>query len=398
MPPQTLFEGGATWAPPDLGLQFEYTTHISEFVSDSDYNSSDDDDNSGDEGRRRYFQHHGGAPPPDAPTTDNDGPSYLNPLRKAKLTHLLARLPPTNAKLRKGDVARVTAFAIQHAGAGADEVVQMITQNVLTPYNLSSANPENKPSEDREQLTKGAGDNNNDDTATPIPEKDDTSPSKLIALYLLSDILSSSSTSGVRHAWRYRQLFELCLRSRAVFEHLGRLEKELRWGRLRAEKWKRSVGSVLALWEGWCVFPQASQERFVAVFEKPPATRREVEEEERGREAERERERGARGRWKAVEEGARERDEGGLDGEAMLDEGEEEDLDGEPMEEEDVDGEPMLEDEDEAEEPVKEMHAGPAIGFQMAAPGAEAAKKDNVPPARRRRPKAEDMFADLDAE
>jgi len=136
----------------------------------------------------------------------------------------------------------------------------------------------------------------------------------------------------------------------------------------------------------------------VAVFEKPPATRREVEEEERGREAERERERGARGRWKAVEEGARERDEGGLDGEAMLDEGEEEDLDGEPMEEEDVDGEPMLEDEDEAEEPVKEMHAGPAIGFQMAAPGAEAAKKDNVPPARRRRPKAEDMFADLDAE
>ncbi len=400
MPPQTLFEGGATWAPPDLGLQFEYTTHISEFVSDSDYNSSDDDENSGDEGRRRYFQHHGGAPPPDAPTPDNDGPSYLNPLRKAKLTHLLARLPPTNAKLRKGDVARVTAFAIQHAGAGADEVVQMITQNVLTPYNLSSANPEYKPSEDRDPLPKGAAADNNDDSATPIPEKDDTSPSKLIALYLLSDILSSSSTSGVRHAWRYRQLFESALRSRAVFEHLGRLEKELRWGRLRAEKWKRSMGSVLALWEGWCVFPQASQERFVAVFNQPPATRREMEEEERGREAEREREResGARGRWKAVEEGARERDEGGLDGEAMLEEGEE-DLDGEPMEEEeDVDGESMLEDEDEAEEPVKETHVGPAVGFKMAAPVTEAAKKDNVPPARRRRPKAEDMFADSDGE
>ncbi len=159
---------------------------------------------------------------------------------------------------------------------------------------------------------------------------------------------------------------------------------------------------MLALWEGWCVFPQASQERFAAVFEKPPATRREVEEEERGREAERERERGARGRWKAVEERAREREreregDGDVDGEAMLEEGEE-GLDGEPMGEEDVDGESMLEDEDEAEEPVKETHAGPALGFKMAAPVPEAAKTDNVPPARRRRPKAEDMFADSDGE
>lgn len=388
MPPQTLFQGGASWAPPELGLQFEYTTHISEFVSDSDYNSSDDDDNSGDEGRRRYFQHHGGAPPPEATTTENDGPSYLNPLRKAKLTHILARLPPTNAKLRKGDVARVTAFAIQHAGAGADEVVQMITQNVLTPFNLSAANPDYKPSE---------GDN--DDAAAPIPEKDDTSPSKLIALYLLSDILSSSSTSGVRHAWRYRQLFESALRSRAVFEHLGRLEKELRWGRLRAEKWKRSVGGVLALWEGWCVFPQASQERFARLFEKPPLTRGEVEEEERGREAERERERGGRGRWKAVEEGAREGEGEGDGGEGVDGEPMEEDVDGEPMEDEDVDGEPMAEDEDEAEEPVQQpVDSAPAVGFRMAAPVAEVVKKDSAPTARRRRPKAEDMFADSDGE
>ena len=301
MPSQMLFEGGAAWAPPDLGLQFEYITDISEFVSDDDYNSSDDDD-SGDEGRRRYFHHHGGAPPPDAPTTDNDGQSYLNPLRKAKLTHLLARLPTTNAKLRKGDVARVTAFAIQHAGEGAEEVVQMITNNVLTPFNLSAANPDYKPPSTEDQPAE-------DDT--PLPEKDDTSPSKLIALYLISDILSSSSTSGVRHAWRYRQLFETSLKRHLVFEHLGRLEKTLRWGRLRAEKWKRSVGSVLALWEGWCVFPQASQEHFVAVFEKPPLTRREEEEEEKLREVEAEKERGGKGKWKSVEERAREREREG---------------------------------------------------------------------------------------
>lgn len=395
LPPQLLFEGGAKWAPPELGLQFEYSTQLSEFVSDSDYNSSDDDDNSGDEGRRRYFQHHGGPPPPDASTAnDTEGSSYLNPLRKAKLTHLLARLPTTNAKLRKGDVARVTAFAIQHAGAGAEEVVQMITSNVLTPYNLTSANPEYKP--ESEQPT---GDD------TPMPEKEDPSPSKLIALYLISDILSSSSTSGVRHAWRYRQLFESSLKTRHVFEHLGRLEKTLHWGRLRAEKWKRSVGSVLGLWEGWCVFPQASQEQFAGVFERPPLTK---EEEEKVREEEKEKERG-RGRWKAVDDAAKERSEvvqepvEDVDGEAM-----DEDLDGEPMEE-DLDGEPMIEDEDEVTKagregvpPSKietEAITAPGIGFKIGgAGGEEAAAKEKTPPTRRRRPKAEDMFADSDGE
>ena len=399
MPNQTLFEGGAAWSPPELGLQFEYTTHLSELVSDDDYNSSDDED-SGDEGRRRYFHHHGGAPPPDAPTTENDGQSYLNPLRKAKLTHLLARLPTTNAKLRKGDVARVTAFAIQHAGEGAEEVVQMITNNVLTPYNISSANPDYiKPALSDDQPPH--------DENGPVSEQDDTSPSKLIALYLISDILSSSSTSGVRHAWRYRQLFETSLKTRHVFEHLGRLEKTLRWGRLRAEKWKRSIGSVLALWEGWCVFPQASQEHFAAVFEKPPLTRKE-EEEERAREAEAEKERVGKGRWKAVEERAKERGREveevameDVDGEAMVED--EEDVDGEPMEE-DLDGEPMEEDEDEEAKgkergPSEAEGGAPAVGFKMGASAKEeATAKGDLPPTRRRRPKAEDMFADSDGE
>ena len=406
-PSRTIFEGGAAWAPPELGLQFEYTTKIEQFVSDSDYNSSDEDD-SGDEGRRRYYQHHGGAPPPDA-NADNDGQAYLNPLQKAKLTHLLARLPNTNAKLRKGDVARVTAFAIQHASEGAEEVVQMITSNVLKPYNFTGANPDYKPGDQaapRDNRETPAEDDNK-----PATEQEDTSPSKLIALYLISDILSSSSTSGVRHAWRYRQLFESSLKTHQVFEHLGRLEKILHWGRLRAEKWKRSVGSVLALWEGWCVFPQASQEHFSAVFEKPPLTPR--EKEEKAQEAEREKEKGGKGaRWKTVEEKAQEREAEeqerrgeetmmeDVDGERMMDE----DLDGEPMEEDDdddnLDGEPMVED-DQPPDP----HPEPVQKSPDPAPPAPAAasedrdRKDHPsspPPKRRRRPKAEDMFADSD--
>ena len=47
-----LFEGSSAWKSPDEPLAFEYTTHIDEFVSDSEYNSSDEDD-SGDEGARK---------------------------------------------------------------------------------------------------------------------------------------------------------------------------------------------------------------------------------------------------------------------------------------------------------------------------------------------------------
>src|SRR5204863_1536742 len=97
------------------------------------------------------------------------------------------------------------------------------------------------------------------------------------------------------------------LRAHQTFEHLGRLEKELGWGRLKIEKWRRSIGGLLSLWEGWCVFPQSSQEHFVRVFEKPPLTEKEETEERERAEAEKATAMfGGKGksRWKTVEENA----------------------------------------------------------------------------------------------
>ncbi|CAD6571886.1 MAG: hypothetical protein ASARMPRED_004899 [Alectoria sarmentosa] len=416
---QHVFEGGAAWAMPERGLPFEYTTRLEEFVSDSDYDSSEDDD-SGDEGRRRYAHHHGGAPPPDGPSLDVDSEAYLNPLQKAKLTHLLARLPVTNAKLRRGDVARVTAFAIQHAGEGAEEVVQMIVSNVQKPFAFTGANPDRKPpNEEKDDDTPAE---NTPNPSTTEREREDLSPAKIIALYLISDILSSSSTSGVRHAWRYRQLFEATLKRHKTFEHLGRLDKRLNWGRLRAEKWKRSVQSVLALWEGWCVFPQASQEHFGSVFASPPLTQEEEAAKKASEEAEKAAEK-AKSKWKTVDERMAEREaemakrteeEGKMDvdGEPMVeDDG---DLDGVPMEDEDVDGEPMVDSDDEQsrfptargaeEQPKAELSRREALAASIAAklgkgPGQEGQKAASpAAVARTRRPKAADMFADSDSE
>ena len=396
-----LFEGGSAWKEPDQPLAFEYTTRLDEFVSDSEYNSSDEDD-SGDEGARRG--HHGaGGPPPDASGLADDGNAYLNPLEKAKLTHLLSRLPTSTGKLRKGDVARVTAFAISHAGRGADEVVAAIVENVEKPYAYTSANPDRR--KDKDGSSDEAPAPNEDE------EKEDTSSASLIGLYIISDILSSSSTSGVRHAWRYRQLFEVALKQRRVFQGLGRMERRMNWGRLRAEKWKRSVLNILSLWEGWCVFPQESQDSFVDLFNNPPLTAKE-EIEAKAKEA-LVKDQG-KSRWKAVEVAPREDTKGAgsapadevmdenVDGQPM-----DEDVDGEPMEDEDVDGVPM-EDDDVDGEPMEEDEPLPPISTDPPCtepaptddkPSSLPVKADSTPVSQpRRRPRAVDMFADSDDE
>ncbi|KAE8146549.1 hypothetical protein BDV25DRAFT_162281 [Aspergillus avenaceus] len=405
-----VFEGGASWVPPESNIKFEYTTQMEEFVSDDDYDSSDEEMSDMEDERR----HHGGAPPADG-LTAHEGLGYMNPLQKAKLTHLLTRLPTTHAKLRKGDIARVTAFAIEHAGAGAEEVVDMIVSNIKEPFAYTGANPDReieKGAARREQA--GNASNDTEEGRAQSKANLDTSSAKLVGLYTISDILSSSATSGVRHAWRYRQLFESSLKAHQVFEHLGRLEKDYGWGRLKAEKWKRSIGSLLHLWEGWCVFPQSSQEHFFGVFEKPPLTEEELREEREKADAERASSAfsKSKSRWKTVDEESStqkfdpsrppvadqnrmEIDQGpgvpggDFDGEPISD------IDGEPMEDSDLeasDGDPM----EEEEEPMNPEQASKEETGQHIEE--TPAQPDPQRPTRKPRPKAEDMFADSDSE
>ncbi|WZH49039.1 Coatamer subunit [Fusarium acuminatum] len=377
-----LFDGSHAWKAPEKNLNFEYTTRLDEFVSDSEYNSSDDEEFE-DENKRETAD-------PESEKT------FLNPLDKAKLTHLLARLPTSMSRLRKGDVARVTSFAITHASRGVDEVVAMITFNVEKPLALTSANPDKKS--DAKEIQPGAQEEASSN------EGPDVSGASLVGLYVVSDILSSSSTSVVRHAWRFRQLFETALKDRKTFETLGLMAERLRWGRLRAEKWKRSIHLVLNLWEGWCVFPAETQELFVRSFENPPslvAAEKEVTEEKKGR-------------WKSVEDGharvlpvSTMEEEDDVPGEAI----EEDDVIGEPVEEDDVEGEPIDEDDIEGEpidedeligEPMDEDKATggepPPAPSEQPATESESKNLEESPRVGqpRRRMRAVDMFADSD--
>ncbi|KUI56112.1 U2 snRNP-associated SURP motif-containing protein [Cytospora mali] len=403
-----LFDGGHAWKVPDKQLAYEYTTGVNGFVSESEYDSEYDDEDE------------------DEPKITTDGNKeqeevFLNPIEKAKLVHLLSRLPTTLSKIRKGDIARITSFAITHAN-GADEIVDLIISNLEKPFAFSSANPDYK-----KDAPDQSGDNSRD--ASPAPDNkhstdstpQDTSGAKLVGLYAISDILSSSSTSGIRHAWRYRQLFEAALKARKSFEGLGNMPEKMNWGRLRAEKWKRSVGLVLSLWDGWCVFPNDSQELFVKSFENPPSTKKE-EESNAEKEAKK-----IGGRWKTVDatattevpaaaDVAGEPAEQGADSDGSYDEyTDDEEADNEMFAQYHIDGEPLLDID----------IVGLAIGGEEGdIPMADAdhgsdAKKDEDPVnvsggggatatsstttttglgAKRKRMTAADMFADSDGE
>ncbi|KZZ95699.1 RNA polymerase II, large subunit, CTD [Ascosphaera apis ARSEF 7405] len=453
----SIFTTGPVWLAPTNLPRFEYITQLDEFVSDEDYDSSEDEDSDREEDRRQKDE---GAGTPGG----IDGAGVLNPLQKAKLTHLLVHLPTTHAKLRKGDIAGVTSFAISHASRGAEEVVDLVVANISRPFVYSGDNPEYKRDDDAAAQAKKneevGNENEGQEQDSMGTRRIDDSAAKLVGLYVVSDILSTSSTSGVRHAWRYRQLFESAFKAYKTFEGLGKLEKELGWGRLKTEKWRRSITNILSLWEGWCVFSQASHEHFVQVFEKPPLT---AEEEAKAAEEKAKAEasiveKKSKSRWKTVEEDSTAQaqassilgaDAMDIDPEAAT--ATNDDIDGEPMtdgydsidgwpmedssDEEDLDGKPMdLDDEmgDEgnaaAETNLTGIAAKDAISTEKTDQLAEAstttssamnpihepatseppvaAASSTTPafkvgtgrPRPRPRPKASDMFADSDGE
>ncbi|KAM0251664.1 hypothetical protein ACHAQJ_008078 [Trichoderma viride] len=388
-----LFEGGHAWKTPETGLRFEYTTKLDEFVSDAEYDSSEDEDFDGDANRESGL-------------TGEEEKTFLNPLEKAKLVHLLARLPTTIGKVRKGDIARVTAFAITHVSRGADEVVDLIVSNVERPLTLAIANLEKSREGKGEQQATGTEE-------SAANENTDASAATLVGLYVVSDILSSSSTSSVRHAWRYRQLLETALRTRKVFERLGMMAEKLGWGRLRAEKWKRSVTLVLNLWEGWCVFPVESHALFVSAFENPPSLKAQEKVDDESTK---------KGKWKVVEANSAAMTSETTAGDAAADnhsakagdatewpiheeeeatgepiEEDEDDVDGEPIAEDDLDGEPIEDDDDVDGEPMDEDEDDVKSATNTpndAETDAQAESHSRGQPKRRMR--AADLFADSD--
>lgn len=407
------------WLPPFSQVPFPDLKSLEQVVTDIDYNSSDEE--SDDEGGDRQFN---SGRDGDVATNANEK-KHLTPPQRARLVYLLSRLPTSNARLRKGDVARVTNFAISHAGHGAEEIVDLLLLNVEKPfsYSLASKYEDSEQEQDEEDMYEPGDDLLALDSLAPPPQRDDKrdddpSNAKLIALYLISDVLSASSTAGARNAWKYRQLFESGFKAQKTFEHLGKLDKELAWGRLKYDQWKRKVGVVFGIWEGWSVFSSDVHEELKETFFEPPMTEEEkaaalVQEQ---REEKRKQEEKWMSKFKSVANA------GSPVGSASpaptpaarIQETVAEDVDGAPLDDldsaplDDIDGAPMgdvdgmpLDDgvpmgglDGAADERAAAPSANDKGGLSV--PGTKANGKPQAGP--RKRMRAEDMFADSDDE
>lgn len=410
------------WLPPYNELPFPDLSSLAEATEHIDYDSTDEEEDDDPDERAGL---NGEA------AVQKEYRTRLTPLQRARFTFMLARLPTSIAKLRQGDISRITNYVVNHAGGGSSDFVQLLLLNLERPFSTTSAAKADVSGSEEDDDSAYEPDDalpSMEAKSTPPPatgdskRDEDPSNAKLIALYVISDILSASSTAGARNAWKYRQLFEIGFKFLKTFERLGRLEKELGWGRMKAEQWKRKMGVVFGVWENGAVFQSEVQDGFKKAFYEPPLTEEELIFKERAEQevkaAEQELkakvvEPRAVSKFKkveitslsastspapapvvqtAVEEGVDGVPMDDVDGMPMDD-----DVDGKPMTD-DIDGQPM--DDDEAtttaagktDSASESKPAAPSRGGFSLRGGKAAA------PAPKKRMRAEDMFGDSDEE
>lgn len=242
------------WVAPSEEVPFADLSALGDVIDHPNYESSEEDSDDAEERQFNTSRREGEG------SSQVSDRKHLTPLQVAKFAWLLSRLPSNHAILRKGNIAPITSFAINHAGVGAEEIVDMMVLNVEKPFTGTQCARFDKDGR--------LGEDDDDEPEPDFPtigfasaqdsgekkDGEDPSAAKIVALYLINDILHNASTAGVRNAWKYRQLFENAFRHQRTFEHLGQLDKELGWGRIKADKWRRQIGVLFDIWEGGSIF------------------------------------------------------------------------------------------------------------------------------------------------
>lgn len=113
---------------------------------------------------------------------------------------------------KRGELARCMTFSLEHAEA-AREVSDIIISSLLVD-------------------------------GTPVPRK-------IARLHLICDILHNSA-APVPSAWKFRQEFQS--RLGIVFDHFATIYHSFP-GRITAETFKKQITAVVDIWEDWIVFP-----------------------------------------------------------------------------------------------------------------------------------------------
>jgi U2-associated protein SR140 len=355
---QEIFEG-IIWRGPTETIPDEFAVEIGDLEPMEEDSDSDEED--------QKPQHKPLAIGDDYPGRDNNGFGILTPYWRAFLIWMFNTLPPGVINL--GNLAAFAQFAVEHATAGMDEVVELLITNIVAPFQLS----EDKPN------YCGYYPEDKDDTRRP-----DVREVTLNAFRIVHDVLfTTSKQSGA--AYKYRQYIGTQLVERKIIEYMEQLPTQLGMGRMTERSYREDVNSMLKVWEHESLFDKAMLEHFDEVFN---GRERQKEQEDYERKvAER------RKNQVVPKATSAEKEEMAQDNEA---EGMDMDIDKEQTP--DAQGEDAII-EDSAPEILN--HSSTSEPPEVAAqPGpARASAPDEIPGetaaarARRLRPKAEDMFA-----
>ena len=350
----TIFDGEAGWKKPKEAPPFEFCTSIEDLANHPDF---------------KAIEANGGEEEPDEGV--KDGFEFLEPYLYSTLQYHLDNLSTSPNVLTEMELKYVVTFALDYANKAIKEIaLRLMLQLDTAYYSAMDVLLDDTPKAERSKSVPGdvsdgtdgrgqsmtdepsmthkyfdpyddyAADEAVDYDGRPRKQKEVEDPSGpiLVALYVLTDVMFQAKEEGDYRKMRYAEHFEDMLKDRSTFSKLGRLDRDFKWGRIRADRWHKQVSAILDNWEKNSLVRKAALEAFKRDFTNPPLTEDEQHE------------------IKAIETkkavGPRPAEED-IDGEPMSDD---DDIDGEPMTEEDIDGEPMTdEDVDDAPMPGNEL-------------------------------------------
>ena len=363
-----IFYGEAPWKKPKETPPFEFCTSIEDLANHPDFEA---------------IEANGGEEEPEDGV--KDAFDFLGPYLYSTFQYHLDNLPNSPNLLAEMELKYVVTFALDYANKAIKEIaLRLMLQlhmayhsamdTLLSPQDGASEQKEAEPSKPipgDEPQTRVNPINGRDQAMSDQPsmarryfdpydeeyppdegaeydelqirgkpkEVDDPSGPILVALYVLTDVMFQAKEEGDYRKMRYAEHFEEMLKERSMFSKLGRLDRDFKWGRIRADRWQKQVKAVLDNWEKNSLVRKAALEAFKRDFTNPPLTEDEKHEIKALEAKKAAALATSKPGFKSVGQPSAEED---IDGVPMSDD---EDIDGEPMSEEDIDGEPMSEED-----------------------------------------------------
>lgn len=235
-----IFRGMGEWEGPAEPLPDEFACRLEHLDPDA-MDAEGDDEDVGVRRMPRAVESY--------PGYVDSGNGILSVRSRAMLMWFLTTIP-FGAPLNE-EIAPLSAFAIDHATEGMDEVIQLIISNVIRPFSLTEANPKYNLS--------------NEDADADSKRRRYLNHATLNALRIVSDICFTTHKAGGK-SWKYRDAIGTELRERGVFEYLDTVPQQLQLGRTSEAQFRSDVNKVVEAWKEEILFTPDILDQFDNAF------------------------------------------------------------------------------------------------------------------------------------